>query len=114
LSAGGETSISWMGDSDRGGWLCAATALTPEGRERECDVAIVAGRIAEIVPRSRGRRGWDCSGLLIIAGLANAHFHGASTLLRGLNAGLQLADWGNESPAGREQQRLFDWLDEQA
>jgi len=109
-----EISTQWFGESDRGGWLYGATVLTPEGRVRECDVAVVAGRIAEIVPRSRGRRGWDCSGSLIIPGLANAHFHGASTLLRGLNTGLQLADWGNESPAGREQQRLFDWLDEQA
>ena len=94
--------------------MCNATVLTPEGRLQECDLGVVAGRIGEMVPRLPGRRGWDCSGLLVIPGLANAHFHGASTLLRGLNAGLQLADWGDDSPAGREQTRLFGWLDEHA
>jgi len=97
-----------------GGWLCGGTVLTPQGRLRECDLAVEAGRIAELAPRSPGRAGLDCSGLLIIPGLANAHFHGASTLLRGLNAGLQLAEWGGESPAGREQARLFGWLDGEA
>jgi len=104
----------WQGCADQGGWLSNATVLTPEGRLTECDVAVVGGRIAELAPPRHGRGGWDCAELLIIPGLANAHFHGASTLLRGLNAGLQLADWGNESPAGREQERLFGWLDEQA
>jgi 5-methylthioadenosine/S-adenosylhomocysteine deaminase len=104
----------WLGDTDQGGWLCNATVLTPSGRLRECDLAVVAGQIAELAPRSPDRHGWDCTGLLIVPGLANAHFHGASTLLRGLNAGLQLADWGDDSPAGREQARLFGWLDEQA
>ncbi|HEV2255202.1 MAG TPA: amidohydrolase family protein [Streptosporangiaceae bacterium] len=94
--------------------MCNATVLTPGGRLRECDLAIVEGRIGEMMPRLSSRRGWDCSALLIIPGLANAHFHGASTLLRGLNAGLQLAEWGNESPAGREQARLFGWLDGEA
>ncbi len=103
-----------LGSADQGGWLCNATVLTPDGRLRQCDLAVVAGRIGEMAARSPGRHGWDCDGLLIIPGLANAHFHGASTLLRGLNAGLQLADWGNESQAGQEQARLFDWLDEQA
>jgi len=104
----------WLGAEAAGGWLCGATVLTPEGGLAECDLAVTAGRIAEMVPRSPGRGGWDCSGLLVIPGLANAHFHGASTLLRGLNAGLQLAEWGGESPAGREQARLFGWLDGEA
>ena len=104
----------WLGAAESGGWLCGATALTPEGRLRECDLAVAAGRIAELAPCSPGRPGWDCSGLLVMPGLANAHFHGASTLLRGLNAGLPLAEWGGDSPAGREQARLFGWLDEQA
>ena len=104
----------WLGDTYQGGWLCGATVLAPSGRLQELDLAVVAGQIAELAPRSPGRHGWDCAGLLIIPGLANAHFHGASTLLRGLNAGLQLADWGDDSPGGREQARLFGWLDEQA
>ena len=107
-------SASWLGAEEAGGWLCGVTVLTPEGRLRECDLAVAAGRIAEMAPRSPGRSGWDCSGLLVIPGLANAHFHGGSTLLRGLNAGLQLAEWGGESPAGREQARLFGWLDREA
>ena len=107
-------SASWLGAEEAGGWLCGVTVLTPEGRLRECDLAVAAGRIAEMAPRSSGRAGWDCSGLLVIPGLANAHFHGGSTLLRGLNAGLQLAEWGGESPAGREQVRLFGWLDGEA
>ena len=107
-------SASWLGAEEAGGWLCGVTVLTPEGRLRECDLAVAAGRIAEMAPRSSGRAGWDCSGLLVIPGLANAHFHGGSTLLRGLNAGLQLAEWGGGSPAGREQVRLFGWLDGEA
>ena len=106
--------MRWLGSEDEGGWLCGATVLTPGGRLEECDLGVAAGRIAEIAARRPGRAGWDCAGLLIIPGLANAHFHGASTLLRGLNAGLQLADWGDHSPAGREQAGLFGWLDEQA
>jgi len=104
----------WLGHADQGGWLCDATVLMRSGRLKECDLAVVAGQIAELAPRSPGRRGWDCTGLLVIPGLANAHFHGASTLLRGLNAGLQLGEWGDDSPAGREQARLFGWLDERA
>lgn len=104
----------WLGDTDQGGWLCGATVLRPSGRLEECDLAVAAGQIAELAPGSPGRRGWDCTGLLIIPGLANAHFHGASTLFRGLNAGLQLGEWGDDSPAGREQVRLFGWLDERA
>jgi 5-methylthioadenosine/S-adenosylhomocysteine deaminase len=110
----GAVADRWLGHTDQGGWLSNATVLTPSGRLKELDLAVVAGRIAELAPRSPERHGWDCTGLLIIPGLANAHFHGASTLLRGLNAGLQLADWGDDSPAGREQARLFGWLDEQA
>jgi 5-methylthioadenosine/S-adenosylhomocysteine deaminase len=78
--------------------LCGVTVLTHDGRLAEGDLPIVAGRIGELIPASRGRRGWDCTGLLAIPGLANAHFHGGSTLLRGLNASLQLADWGDEKP----------------
>ncbi len=96
------------------GWLRGVTVLTPDGRLAEGDLEIEAGRIGELVPVSPVRRGWDCTGLLAIPGLANAHFHGGSTLLRGLNASLRLADWGDDSPAGREQARLFSWLDEQA
>ena len=45
----------WLGAEERGGWLCDATVLTPEGRLSECDLAVAAGRIAELAPRSPGR-----------------------------------------------------------
>jgi hypothetical protein len=83
----------WLGYADQGGWLCGATVLTPTDLLQELDLGVVDGRIAEFAPRKPGRRGWDCSGLLIVPGLANAHFRSASTLLRGVNAGLQLAAW---------------------
>lgn len=104
----------WLGYAGPGGWLCNATVLTANGRLRECDLAVADGRIREMVPGQVGRRGWDCSAMLIMPGLTNAHFHGGSTLLRGLNAGLQVGDWEDESPAGREQARLFGWLDAEA
>jgi len=96
-------------------WLFDAAYLTPEGRLARADLAVDRGVVADITRPSAGRPGSvDCSSYVVIPGLVNAHFHSQSTALRGLNVGLQLYEWGGDSPRGQIQNRLFRWLDEQA
>ncbi len=96
-------------------WLAGVAFLRPDGRLGRGDVAVEDGVIAEISnPGARRPDALDCSPYVVLPGLTNAHFHSPSSVLRGLNVGLELYDWGGDSPQGRLQERLFRWLDEQA
>jgi 5-methylthioadenosine/S-adenosylhomocysteine deaminase len=96
-------------------WLTDVAYLTADGRLGHADLALEDGVIADVADASGGRPGaLDCSPYVVVPGLTNAHFHGASTILRGLNVGLDLREWGGDSPQGRLQDRLFRWLDEEA
>ena len=75
--------------------------LDPARRILDADVRVADGRIAGVTPRGRGTRRrtagadrhLDCTGLVIIPGLVQAHIHLCQTLFRGLAADLALEDW---------------------
>ncbi|HEY6807356.1 MAG TPA: 5'-deoxyadenosine deaminase [Gemmatimonadales bacterium] len=75
--------------------------LDPARRIVDADVRVADGRIAAFAPRGRGarrrtaggERRLDCSGLVIIPGLVQAHVHLCQTLFRGLADDLALEDW---------------------
>jgi 5-methylthioadenosine/S-adenosylhomocysteine deaminase len=93
-------------------WLTAATLLDASGRFRLADVEIIDGRFNSVTaPARRSSGAVDASGLVIIPGLVNGHYHGGSSLLSGLEAGMQIHDWADQSPQGRVQAGLFGWLD---
>jgi len=53
----------------------------------------------------------DCSNLLILPGLVNAHTHNPETLGRGIFSDCLLENWCNKSPQGVLQSNVFDYLD---
>lgn len=74
--------------------------LDPARRVLDADVVVSEGRIAEIRKRPhRSRRAaprpaeLDCSGLILIPGLVQAHIHLCQTLFRGFADDLALEDW---------------------
>lgn len=72
--------------------------LDPGRRVLDADVVVSEGRIAELrsrPARPRGRRGaeLDCTGLILIPGLIQAHIHLCQTLFRGYADDLALEDW---------------------
>jgi cytosine/adenosine deaminase-related metal-dependent hydrolase len=66
-------------------------------RVLDADVEVRDGRIAALRRRTGRRRGQeralDCSGLILIPGLVQAHIHLCQTLFRGLADDLTLEDW---------------------
>lgn len=93
-------------------WLTTATLLDVSGSFRLADVEISDGRFCSIaVPGRRPSGAIDGSGLVVIPGLVNGHYHGGSSLFGGLGAGMQIHDWADQSPQGRVQAHLFEWLD---
>ena len=52
----------------------------------------------------------DCSHLLVLPGMVNAHFHGTSTVTRGLFMDMPVAQWLNDTPQGQLQQRFVNAL----
>lgn len=96
-------------------WLTEATVLDVSGSFRRVDIEITDDRIGSVaVPRRRFPGSVDGSQLVVIPGLCNGHYHGGSSLLAGLGAGMQIHDWADHSPQGRVQARLFEWLDSAA
>jgi cytosine/adenosine deaminase-related metal-dependent hydrolase len=76
--------------------------MDPERRIVDADVVVLDGRIVEIKTRAgkdgarRGRTGKDtidCSGLILLPGLVQAHIHLCQTLFRGLADDLTLETW---------------------
>ena len=93
-------------------WLTEATVLDVAGSFRLADVEISDGRVCSVaVPGRRPGGAVDGSGLVVIPGLVNGHFHGGSSLFGGLGAGMQIHDWADHSPQGRVQAHLLGWLD---
>src|SRR5438874_11174877 len=78
--------------------LSGARVVTMDAKRRvvDGDVVVEDGKI-ESVGVGRGRAGTgrviDCTGLVIIPGLIQAHIHLCQTLFRGLADDLPLEDW---------------------
>jgi 5-methylthioadenosine/S-adenosylhomocysteine deaminase len=93
-------------------WLTETTLLDGAQGFRRVDIEINEGRICSLVAPGRRRPGAvDGSRLVVIPGLCNGHYHGGSSLLAGLEAGMQIHDWADRSAQGRVQAQLFEWLD---
>lgn len=71
--------------------------LDPARRIVDADITISAGRITAIgrrrAPPPPGTAILDCSGLVVLPGLIQAHIHLCQTLFRGLADDLALEDW---------------------
>jgi 5-methylthioadenosine/S-adenosylhomocysteine deaminase len=92
--------------------LTGATLLDVSGRYRLADIEISDGRFGSVTaPGRRSPGAVDGSGLVVIPGLFNGHYHGGSSLLAGLSAGMLIHDWADQSAQGRVQASLFEWLD---
>ena len=61
----------------------------------------------QIVDFDDGGDELDCHDLLVLPGMVNAHFHGTSTVTRGLFMDMPVAQWLNDSPQGQIQQRFI-------
>ena len=88
--------------TDRSLWLTGARVVSMDAARRvlDADVAVRDGRIAAIRRRTRAGRGGrnaprtlDCTGLILLPGLVQAHIHLCQTLFRGLADDLVLEDW---------------------
>lgn len=78
------------------------------------DIRIADTKIVQIDDHlhvSAGEEQLDCSDLLVIPALADCHVHSPDTILKGLFNGIDMTDWCDESPLGRLQTSLFDYLD---
>lgn len=95
-------------------WLTNARYLRPDGTFGHADVGVDGGVIDRLAEPGSHRGEVDCGGQLVLPGLVNGHYHGAATLLRGLDSGLDLFDWFGDTPGGREQARIGEWLDDAA
>lgn len=94
-------------------WLTEACHLRPDGTFGVADIAVEGGTITEIAAPG-SRPGLDCSGRVVLPGLVNAHYHSQATVMRGLDTGLDLFDWFGDSPAGRIQTTMAEFLDDPA
>lgn len=97
-----------------GVWLTRARYLGPDGTFREADIEVDNGVIGRIEPAGSQPSDVDCSGLVVLPGLVNGHFHSQSTPIRGLEFGYEIFDWFGDSPNGRAQQRVGSWMDDAA
>lgn len=93
-------------------WLTEALYARPDDTFAVADIAVEGGTITEIAPPA-GRSGVDCSRTVVLPGLVNGHFHSQTSLLRGLDDGLDLLDWfGDSTVASRRQAEIARWLDD--
>lgn len=95
-------------------WLTQARYLAPDGTFGVADIGVDGGVIAELASAGSKPSDVDCSGYVVLPGLVNGHYHSQSTLLRGLEIGIELFDWFGDSPGGRAQARIGEWLDDPA
>jgi 5-methylthioadenosine/S-adenosylhomocysteine deaminase len=91
-----------------------ACYFRPDGSFALADIAVEGGVIAEVADAGTQQSTMDCSGYVLLPGLVNGHFHSQTTVLRGLDAGLELFDWFGDSPGGRRQAEIGEWLDDPA
>ncbi len=96
-------------------WLTHARYLTPAGTFDIADIKVEDRTVTEVVPAgSAPGTDLDCRDLVVLPGLVNGHFHSQATLVRGLDAGLELYDWFGSSPGGQLQAHIGGWLDDPA
>lgn len=95
-------------------WLTDARYLRPDGTFGRADLLVRDGVVAEVAPAGSRPSDVDCSGYVVLPGLVNGHYHSQATLMRGMEAGLELFDWFGDSPGGRAQSRVGGWLDDPA
>ncbi|MEW6635398.1 MAG: amidohydrolase family protein [Actinomycetota bacterium] len=94
-----------------------ATCLDEQMRFRRADVLVDGNRISSLSPPGSLGNGeasetLDCSEMLVIPGLVNAHYHSQASLGRGLFRGMPISEWGEESSEqGKLQARFFDLVD---
>jgi 5-methylthioadenosine/S-adenosylhomocysteine deaminase len=94
-----------------------ATYLDERMRFRRADVLVDGDRISSLSPPGSLGNGEvsepvDCSEMLVIPGLVNAHYHSQANLGRGLFRGMPISEWGDESSEqGKLQARFFDLAD---
>ncbi|WP_163507431.1 amidohydrolase family protein [Fodinicola acaciae] len=93
-------------------WLTEALYARPDGSFAVADIEVEGGTIAQIAPPAHRAGAVDCSARVVIPGLVNGHFHSQTSLLRGLDDGLELFDWFGDSAAGRRQGEIGAWLDD--
>jgi 5-methylthioadenosine/S-adenosylhomocysteine deaminase len=95
-------------------WLTNARYLRPDGTFGTADIGVDGGVVAELAPAGSRPSDVDCSGYVVLPGLVNGHYHSQATLMRGLEVGIELFDWFGDSPGGRAQARIGEWLDDPA
>lgn len=95
-------------------WLTDALYLGPGGTFTRADLLVRDGIVAEVAPAGSQPSDVDCSGYVVLPGLVNGHYHSQATLMRGLEAGLDLFAWFGDSPGGRAQHVVGTWLDDPA
>ncbi|WP_344314293.1 amidohydrolase family protein [Fodinicola feengrottensis] len=88
--------------------------LRPDGTFGVADLAVEGGLIAEVTDPGSQQSTMDCSGYVVLPGLVNGHFHSQTSVVRGLDTGLELFDWFGDSPGGRMQSKIGEWLDDPA
>ena len=82
--------------------ILAGLLITQDDQRRileDVALAVRQGLVAAIGPRAEMTADWqpvdvlDCSSMLVLPGLVNAHTHAAMTMLRGLADDMPLIDW---------------------
>lgn len=96
-------------------WLTNTRFIDGTGTACEADIRLADGAIVAIesagTANDHNSDVLDCSEYVLLPGMVNAHFHQQSTLVRGLEFGLELYDWFGESAAGRLQFGVAEWLE---
>ena len=82
--------------------ILAGLLITQDDQRRileDAALAVRQGLVADMGPRADMTARWqaahvlDCSSMLVLPGLVNAHTHAAMTMLRGLADDMPLIDW---------------------
>ena len=94
-----------------------AAYIGPDLRLHHDDLRIENTIISQIAPHlspNQDEEVHDCAGMVLIPALADCHVHTPDTLFKGLFNGVPMIEWCNDTPQGRLQKRLFDYLDTHA
>lgn len=87
-----------------------AWTINEQGRLTQQDWGVAQGRLTRTDHACD--EVFDCSDYLVLPGLVNAHFHGTSTITRGLFMDMPVADWLNDSPQGQIQRRYVQAMEQ--
>ena len=94
-----------------------AAYIGPDLRLHHDDLRIENTIISQIAPHLSPKQDeevHECTGMVLIPALADCHVHTPDTLFKGLFNGMPMIEWCNDTPQGRLQKRLFDYLDTHA